>query len=134
MMAVGALSFTGTIAIIDTTIQVSVTVKNDSTASVPYTVGCGGSTVEFALYQNAARSGTPVLEIPPPPDPRLCPLGFVSLAPGDSATLTNWFSLSQVRQVASGIYYVGAPLTDFNNTNRPDYKITVNTGTVMISN
>lgn len=127
-MSIGALRFTGTIAIIDTTLQVSVVVKNDSSASVPYNIAaCGGSTVGLALYRNAARSGTPVLDIPPPPDPRLCPLVFfVSLAPGDSVTLTNWFFLSQVREVPSGVYYVGATPTDFHGV--------VKAGTIMVSN
>lgn len=124
-MSIGALRFTGTIAIVDTTLQVSVVVKNDSSASVPYTVGCGGSTIGFVLYRNAARSGTPVLDIPPQPDPRMCPVGLVSLAPGDSMTLTNGFFLFQVRQVPSGVYYVGATPTYIHGI--------VKTGTVMVS-
>jgi hypothetical protein len=126
-MTIGALRFTGTIAIIDTTIRVFVMVKNDSTASVPYLGGCIQS-LGLALYQNAARSGTPVLELPPPPDPRMCPVAILSLAPGDSITFTGMFPLSQVRQVATGMYYVAAPLSRPAATS-----IRVDAGVVLIS-
>ena len=133
-MTIGALRFTGTIAIIDTTIQVSVTVKNDSTAPVSYATGaCLGHTgVGFALYQNAARSGTPALDLQPPNPACLSPIDINSLAPGDSTTFTGSFLRSQVRQVASGVYDVAASLSYFNN--RPaNTPLTVHAGMVLIS-
>jgi hypothetical protein len=133
-MTIGALWFTGTIAILDTTIQVSVTVRNDSTAPVSYATGaCLGHTgVGLALYQNAARSGTPALDLQPPTPACLAPIYIGSLAPGDSATFTGAFLLFQVRQVASGVYDVAASLSYFNNqpANTP---LTVNAGMVLIS-
>jgi len=128
-MTVGALRFTGTIAIVDTAIQVSVKVKNDSTASVSYTTGvCDRNHVGFALYQNAARSGTPALDLQPPTPTCEAVSMIVSLAPGDSVTLTDAFLLSQVQQVASGMYYVAAPLSGLTTT-----PITVKAGMVLIS-
>ena len=41
-ITIGSLTLNGTTAIVDTTIQVSVTVKNDSTAPVSFTVIDGG--------------------------------------------------------------------------------------------
>jgi hypothetical protein len=129
-MTIGALRFTGMIAIIDTTIQMSVTVKNDSTAPVSYDAGCTDH-VGFALYQNVARSGTPALDLQP--NLPVCLVIVVgSLAPGDSTTFTGTSLLSQVRQVASGMYYVAVPISNFNN--RPaNTPITVNAGMMLIS-
>jgi hypothetical protein len=128
-MTIGALRFTGAIAIIDTAIQVSVTVKNDSTVPVSYTSGvCDRNHIGFALYRNAARSGTPVLDLQPQTPTCEAPSFIVSLAPGDSTTLTNTFLPSQVRQVVSGMYYVAAPLTNFGT-----YSYTINAGMLMIS-
>ena len=133
-MTIGALRFTGAIAIIDTTIQVTVAVKNDSTAPVSYATGAclGHTSVGFALYQKAARSGTPALDLQPPNPACLGPIYIGSLVPGDSTTFTGMFLLSQVRQVALGMYYVAASLNSFNN--RPaNIPLTVTAGMVLIS-
>lgn len=133
-MTIGALRFTGTIAIIDTTLQVSVIVKNDSTAPVSYATGVclGHTSVGLVLYQNAARSGTPALDLQPPTPACLAPISIGSLAPGDSTTFTGAFLLAQVRQVAAGGYYVAASLSHFNN--RPANTPTmVDAGMILIS-
>ncbi|HXC25780.1 MAG TPA: hypothetical protein VNU46_07685 [Gemmatimonadaceae bacterium] len=128
-MSIGALKYTGTVAIGDSTIQVAVKVKNDSTAAVSYTGGCIRN-VGLALYANASLVGSPVVALQQP-DPICLALVDGTLVPGDSTVFTGTFPLSQLNKVAAGTYYVAAPLT---NVNFDGDSVQVKAGTLLTSN
>jgi hypothetical protein len=124
-MSIGALYFTTTIAIVDTTLQASVTIRNDSTATVTSVCGKG---IGLALFQDVSRLGTPVLEFPQSGD--FCQ-GVTGLAPGTATWFTEAFPLSQIRKIPLGNYYVAARLissiSDFADT------VTVNAGAINVT-
>lgn len=108
-------------------LQVSVTVKNDSTAPVSLSYGCGG--LWLTLYRTASpvwwtatHTGSPVW---PGPGYVTCALMWsVQVQPGQSKTFTDEVPMSRLRQDIGtpGTYYVTASIDGW----------TVDAGTVTV--
>jgi len=122
----GSITFTGTSAIVDTTLQgpsaivdtilqVWVTVKNDSTAPVSFGYGpCG---LNFALYQSAGYSGNPIWQTQ-----NACQLtNEETVAAGQSLTVTTVFRTDSLRFAipadSTHVYYIAANTISYGGNN-----------------
>lgn len=112
-LTIGAVTITGASTIVDSMLQVSVTVKNDSTAAIWLSYGPPCADLGIALYQSATHTGQPVWKTY---YPGMCPeLQNVQVNPGQSQTVTEDVLLSSVTQgsgaVAAGTYDVAATIS-----------------------
>jgi hypothetical protein len=128
-ITVGSVTFTGSSAIVDTILQVSVTVKNDSTAPVSFGYGPCGLHIE--LYQNAAHSGSPIWARQ---GPSCLAIAEPTVMVGQSLTVMGAVPLTELTQgtngVAAGTFYVTAStIYNAGNTNFPTV---VDAGTVTV--
>jgi hypothetical protein len=127
-VVIGAITFTGTSAVIDATLQVSVTIRNDSTAPVSFGYGpCG---LNFALYQTAANANSPIWQ-----KQQVCQtIDDTTVAAGTSLTVTGSIPIAVLTQgvnmLGVGIYSVTAYTIHYGANN--NFSGIVDAGTVAI--